>query len=292
MSTTPTANIASDTFPIHQTPSRHPEYDVQVPLSHCTAPSSADSPLTADLTSSHNSAQGPSHHSPPDQDVTRRPTKRQRRSPSVNMAAERASSSSDVSSQSGMADNETEPEPSHLSEAQPVTAPPKKKRTRTLTTPHQSAVLHALLAKSRFPTTVAREEVGRQIGLSARKVQNQRQKARRPQSESAPLTRPPQFGPFPIMTPAGPSSTSNPSPTASGPSEVSHSASSSARDPHESGESLDSIPPLSGPGMPGWSLISFAWPSFRRGMGYSATSTDESQNAIGTLSPRASPSVV
>lgn len=63
----------------------------------------------------------------------------------------------------------------------------KKKRTRTLTTPHQSAVLHALLAQvssalctntfiyasfqSRFPTTAMREEVGRQIGLSARKVQ-------------------------------------------------------------------------------------------------------------------------
>ncbi|KAF7290812.1 Homeobox protein OTX1 [Mycena indigotica] len=62
--------------------------------------------------------------------------------------------------------------------------PLKKKRTRTLTTPHQSAVLHALLAQSRFPTTAMREEVGRAIGLSARKVQiwfqNQRQKARRP----------------------------------------------------------------------------------------------------------------
>jgi hypothetical protein len=68
-------------------------------------------------------------------------------------------------------------------------AEPKKKRTRTLTTPHQAAVLHALLAqvcsnlcaypdsplngpsKSRFPTTAMREEVGKQIGLSARKVQ-------------------------------------------------------------------------------------------------------------------------
>jgi hypothetical protein len=29
----------------------------------------------------------------------------------------------------------------------PTSAPPKKKRTRTLTTPHQSAVLHALLAQ-------------------------------------------------------------------------------------------------------------------------------------------------
>ena len=74
-----------------------------------------------------------------------------------------------------------------------TTTPPKKKRTRTLTTPQQSAVLHALLAKvsilnnkldrsdtnlecdchiqSRFPTTAMREDVGRSIGLSARKVQ-------------------------------------------------------------------------------------------------------------------------
>ncbi|KAI9463177.1 hypothetical protein HD554DRAFT_1421648 [Boletus coccyginus] len=171
------------------------------------------------------------------------------------MAAERASSSSDVSSQSGMADNETEAEPSLHSERSPpqITAPQKKKRTRTLTTPHQSAVLHALLAKSRFPTTAMREDVGRQIGLSARKVQiwfqNQRQKARRPQGESAPLTRPPQFGPFPIISPTGPSSSSYPSPSIGGPaSEISHSGASSAR----SRGSLDSNPPLSGPGVPGW----------------------------------------
>ncbi|KAG0696483.1 hypothetical protein DFH29DRAFT_196519 [Suillus ampliporus] len=97
-----------------------------------------------------------------------------------------------ASDSSSMADNETEAERSQHSE---LSAPaPKKKRTRTLTTPHQSAVLHALLAQSRFPTTAMREEVGRQIGLSARKVQiwfqNQRQKARRPQSDSAPLSRP------------------------------------------------------------------------------------------------------
>lgn len=69
--------------------------------------------------------------------------------------------------------------------------PVKKKRTRTLTTPQQSAALHALLAQvstpiphlrtnpvnhfhpfqSRFPTTAMREQVGRSIGLSARKVQ-------------------------------------------------------------------------------------------------------------------------
>ncbi|KAF7416377.1 hypothetical protein PC9H_002642 [Pleurotus ostreatus] len=81
-------------------------------------------------------------------------------------------------------------------EAQPA-APVRKKRTRTLTTPHQSSVLHALLAQSRFPTTAMREEVGRAIGLSARKVQNQRQKARRPRSQSdAPPAQPAQYEPY------------------------------------------------------------------------------------------------
>ncbi|OBZ72894.1 hypothetical protein A0H81_06739 [Grifola frondosa] len=99
------------------------------------------------------------------------------------------SSPSASSSQGDMADNEMEAGPRQPSEpANPAGPPPKKKRTRTLTTPHQSAVLHALLAQvrlpppadtncsqngsqSRFPTTAMREEVGRSIGLSARKVQ-------------------------------------------------------------------------------------------------------------------------
>ncbi|TEB19919.1 hypothetical protein FA13DRAFT_299784 [Coprinellus micaceus] len=46
-----------------------------------------------------------------------------------------------------------------------------------------------------------REEVGRAIGLSARKVQiwfqNQRQKARRPRTHGDPAARPPQYGSFP-----------------------------------------------------------------------------------------------
>ncbi|KAI6040172.1 hypothetical protein EDC04DRAFT_2602695 [Pisolithus marmoratus] len=104
-------------------------------------------------------------------------------------ASERASSSSESShSHSGMVGNEIEPERSQQSEISPALhaePPPKKKRTRTLTTPHQSAALHELLAKSRFPTTAMREEVGRRIGLSARKVQNQRQKSRRPQGSSS-----------------------------------------------------------------------------------------------------------
>ncbi|OCH85870.1 hypothetical protein OBBRIDRAFT_838613 [Obba rivulosa] len=107
------------------------------------------------------------------------------------------SSPSTSSSQGDMADTEMDAGPSQLSEPPAPVAPPKKKRTRTLTTPHQSAVLHALLAQSRFPTTAMREEVGRAIGLSARKVQNQRQKARRPRGAStSSVTRPPQYGAF------------------------------------------------------------------------------------------------
>ncbi|KAG1726833.1 hypothetical protein EDB19DRAFT_2042958 [Suillus lakei] len=170
------------------------------------------------------------------------------------MVVEHASSASDSSSQSGMADNETEAERSQQSELSAPTAPvPKKKRTRTLTTPHQSAVLHALLAQSRFPTTAMREEVGRQIGLSARKVQiwfqNQRQKARRPQSDSAPLSRPAQFGPFPSAPHSASSSHTAPDVPMSD-SFLDTSEACASRNPvPRSGPSLD--PGLSGPGIPG-----------------------------------------
>jgi hypothetical protein len=185
----------------------------------------------------------PHHH-----DTTKRP----RRGNSDNMTVEHPSSASDTSSQSGMADNETEAE--HQSEVSPLTAPaPKKKRTRTLTTPHQSAVLHALLSQSRFPTTAMREEVGRQIGLSARKVQiwfqNQRQKARRPQSDSAPLSRPAQFGPFPSAPQSASSSHTAPDvPMSESFPDISE-ASASRNPVPRSGPSLD--PGLSGPGIPG-----------------------------------------
>ncbi|KAF8962906.1 hypothetical protein BDZ97DRAFT_1905083 [Flammula alnicola] len=156
-------------------------------------------------------------------------------------------SSPSSDSQDDMADNEMDVGKVDRPEPLPTTsAPPKKKRTRTLTTPHQSAVLHALLAQSRFPTTAMREEVGRSIGLSARKVQNQRQKARRPRSQSdTPSTRLPQYGPFP-----------------SGPESVLHNirgyehgidrfpyATQSASEAQ--GGSLERPPRLLGPGMPG-----------------------------------------
>ncbi|KAG1824865.1 uncharacterized protein BJ212DRAFT_1476153 [Suillus subaureus] len=189
---------------------------------------------------------------PPHHHDTLHTTKRPRRSNSGNMTVENLSSASDSSSQSGMADNETEAE--QQSEISALTAPaPKKKRTRTLTTPHQSAVLHALLSQSRFPTTAMREEVGRQIGLSARKVQiwfqNQRQKARRPQSDSAPLSRPAQFGPFPSAPQSASSSHTAPDvPMSESFPDISE-ASASRNPVPGSGPSLD--PGLSGPGIPG-----------------------------------------
>ncbi|KAF8884663.1 hypothetical protein BD779DRAFT_1674041 [Infundibulicybe gibba] len=131
-------------------------------------------------------------------------TKRIRRQSPEVRGRSRIHSSPSSDSQDGMADTEQDIRRSQKSETlQSSTVPPKKKRTRTLTTPHQSAVLHELLAKSRFPTTAMREEVGRSIGLSARKVQiwfqNQRQKARRPRAQNDP-SRPPQYGPFSSLT--------------------------------------------------------------------------------------------
>ncbi|KAJ8075736.1 hypothetical protein PM082_021366 [Marasmius tenuissimus] len=61
-------------------------------------------------------------------------------------------------------------------------APQRTKRTRTVITPHQTSFLRELLAQSLFPSTAAKEEAGRAIGLSARSVQiwfqNQRQRTR------------------------------------------------------------------------------------------------------------------
>lgn len=102
--------------------------------------------------------------------------KRTRRSNSENMTVEQPSSASDSSSQSGMADNETEPE--QQSELSSQTAPaPKKKRTRTLTTPHQSAVLHALLAQVYF--FVHKPTLSRRLIVSSSLASRQQQCVRR-----------------------------------------------------------------------------------------------------------------
>ncbi|EIN06522.1 homeobox-domain-containing protein [Punctularia strigosozonata HHB-11173 SS5] len=121
----------------------------------------------------------------------------------------RMRSPSSSSSRDDLADTE---EPAVVQRfEQPVMGEPpaKKKRTRMLLTPYQSSVLNALFSQSRFPTTAMREEVGRSIGLSARKVQiwfqNQRQKAKRPRSQgTASSNQPPQYGPFTNAPPMDP----------------------------------------------------------------------------------------
>ncbi|KDN39632.1 hypothetical protein RSAG8_08660, partial [Rhizoctonia solani AG-8 WAC10335] len=71
---------------------------------------------------------------------------------------------------------------------QPIMPAPKK-RTRTLMTPDQLTALHRLLSQTRFPTTEQREQCGREIGLSARRVQvwfqNQRQKSKAQQQANS-----------------------------------------------------------------------------------------------------------
>ncbi|KIK04508.1 hypothetical protein K443DRAFT_130851 [Laccaria amethystina LaAM-08-1] len=169
----------------------------------------------------------------------------------------RSSPSSD--SQDGMADNEMDFKRGERTEPLPPSAsPPKKKRTRTLTTPHQSAVLHALLAQSRFPTTAMREEVGRSIGLSARKVQNQRQKARRPQSQGETPSRPPQYGPFPTPPEPTPVGAFPPTTGTHGGRDYEETRPDRARygsQSHQVPEGhlgpLDTPPRLLGPGVPG-----------------------------------------
>ncbi|KAG8827514.1 hypothetical protein FRC19_002592 [Serendipita sp. 401] len=95
-----------------------------------------------------------------------------------------ASAREDVHHDARPVSSQTNPS-EQLSESEEMAsnAPPRKKRTRTLTTAHQSSVLLALLSRTPFPTTAEREEVGRAIGLTARKVQvwfqNQRQKQKK-----------------------------------------------------------------------------------------------------------------
>ncbi|KAH6905141.1 hypothetical protein BKA70DRAFT_1192381 [Coprinopsis sp. MPI-PUGE-AT-0042] len=178
------------------------------------------------------------------------------------------------SSDSGMADSEGDVTPGRGEDVASNAGPqPKKKRTRTLTTPHQAAVLHALLEKSRFPTTAVREEVGRSIGLSARKVQvcfqNQRQKARKSTQSRVNVSKshPPQYGPYPpVASPVasapyssvGPpqghgSYTFHPSPSnpasAPGPSSRPHRSHSASL--LEGANDGEVSPRLLGPGMPG-----------------------------------------
>ncbi|GLB42608.1 putative homeodomain containing protein [Lyophyllum shimeji] len=183
----------------------------------------------------------------------------------------KSSPSSD--SQGDMADTEIDDRKTQQSDPPPPAVPlPKKKRTRTLTTPHQSAVLHALLAQSRFPTTAMREEVGRSIGLSARKVQiwfqNQRQKARRPRSQGdTSRKRFPQYGPFPsgpetsavgsfsLAHEQGPSTRMAHGLYSAPPGSAGYATSSGYHSSESVSASMDSPTQLLGPGMPGSELL-------------------------------------
>ncbi|KZT01110.1 uncharacterized protein LAESUDRAFT_764035 [Laetiporus sulphureus 93-53] len=265
-----------------RSPKRSPSATIRTLFSHSTTNDSRGASATTSETTPAAAAAGASH------EMTGQPRPEGAGRGGMEHGRERSSPSMS-SSQGEMADTEMEAGPSHSSEgAQPAPAPPKKKRTRTLTTPHQSAVLHALLAQSRFPTTAMREEVGRAIGLSARKVQiwfqasppNQRQKARRPRGQtSAPLTRPPQFGPFTNAPPAasasdagaiaGPSGSSSQAPLmhfavaplGDLPGRGGPSTAGSARPSHheapvpQSHSSSAASTHLSGPGIPGPSRL-------------------------------------
>ncbi|KAJ7641777.1 hypothetical protein FB45DRAFT_900990 [Roridomyces roridus] len=255
-SATPTPNISTPT----NNPSSSTPTPSRTPTNDTTATTTTQ---TAFGGSSHQSTSFTHFHSfvssqtSPDDLIHRRPdpdsppmAKRMRRQSPEN---DTRSLSSD--SQSGMADTEEAEATSPYSETSPpAVAPLKKKRTRTLTTPHQSAVLHALLAQSRFPTTAMREEVGRSIGLSARKVQiwfqNQRQKARRPGSQTSDpsATAAGQYG----TLPTAPSYPGAPMPFERDPRAMPPHA-YSGYPPSEPfhGSAADPPPQLLGPGMPG-----------------------------------------
>jgi hypothetical protein len=83
--------------------------------------------------------------SPPGEQPMAKRFRREPQKPRGRMGA-RSSPSSD--SQDDMADTEMDGRRTQPTETLPLAvAPPKKKRTRTLTTPHQASVLHALLAQ-------------------------------------------------------------------------------------------------------------------------------------------------
>ncbi|KAJ7102731.1 hypothetical protein C8R44DRAFT_746716 [Mycena epipterygia] len=237
------------------TPSRPPTDDINTTTTTTVASTSGDHPSPSQFTHFHSFV---SSQASPDDLIHRRPSpdsppmaKRMRR-----QSPEDTSRSQSSDSQSGMADTEEPEAMSPYSETSPPSvAPLKKKRTRTLTTPHQSAVLHALLAQSRFPTTAMREEVGRSIGLSARKVQiwfqNQRQKARRPGSQSdTSQPGPLQYGAFPNVPPSY-AAEHHPMPREREGRGIPHAYSGFPPSDHFLGSAGEVPPQLLGPGMPG-----------------------------------------
>ncbi|KAJ7123879.1 hypothetical protein C8R43DRAFT_42519 [Mycena crocata] len=254
-SVTPTPNIYSPiNIPSSSEPtsSRTPTDDTTT----TTTTGESSNPPPSQFTHFHSFV---SSQASPDDPIHRRPSpdsppmaKRMR-----HQSPEDTSRSQSSDSQSGMADTEEPEGMSPYSETSPpAVAPLKKKRTRTLTTPHQSAVLHALLAQSRFPTTAMREEVGRSIGLSARKVQiwfqNQRQKARRPGSQSdTSQTGQHQYGAFQNAPLTYPGASEHSMQAHGGEGRAIPHAYSGYPPPEQFTGSVEAPPQLLGPGMPG-----------------------------------------
>lgn len=152
------------TTPITSTSNIPPSLDISSTPSRTQVHETKDSPLNSQgsrttprrrtLSIEDNIHTGNKHRRTTDEDLLdQRPIKKMRRNHSEERAEEyEGRSSPSLSSHSGNGDHETEGERSQLSETSsaPTTfefAVPKKKRTRTLTTPHQAAVLHALLAQ-------------------------------------------------------------------------------------------------------------------------------------------------
>ena len=126
-STASRPQIIDDTQPAHLFQDRGRQLPVTPPLEPQIAESSTK------------------RHTAPESSTDKPMAKRIRReSPETRGRASHHKPSSSFDSQDEMVlEQAKRPEP-------PTTTPPKKKRTRTLTTPQQSAVLHALLAKVSF----------------------------------------------------------------------------------------------------------------------------------------------
>ena len=132
-----------------RTPNSRGSSSVDPSSATTSIPPSSSSPFLASSTlySAQQQAEAGISHAPSSPSISASP---QRRQSDTNRDRRMLSPSS--SSQGDAADTEMENGPSsgqHPGQNLPQDPPPKKKRTRTLTTPHQSAVLHALLAQVR-----------------------------------------------------------------------------------------------------------------------------------------------
>jgi hypothetical protein len=139
----PPVPISSDTSPSLPYSSR-PE---RTPNSRGTSSVDPSSATTPTRRPSQQQAEAGVSHAPSSPSTSASPQRR----PSISNQ-DRIMLSPSSSSQGDAADTEMESGPSSgqlAGQNQSQDPPPKKKRTRTLTTPHQSAVLHALLAQVR-----------------------------------------------------------------------------------------------------------------------------------------------